>query len=47
MGDKETNFLNSSQWIGAFEVSYILQKLLDIECKMLFLPDGSEINTLL
>ncbi|KRX05158.1 hypothetical protein PPERSA_06792 [Pseudocohnilembus persalinus] len=45
MGDKEANFMNSSQWIGAFEVSFIIQKLIDIECKIIFLQDGADIRT--
>ncbi len=30
MGDKPTEFIGSSEWIGAFEVSYIIQKLTDV-----------------
>ncbi len=31
MGDnKPENFIGSKEWIGAIEVSYILEKLLDV-----------------
>jgi hypothetical protein len=30
MGDKPKEFVGTSEWIGAFEVSYIIQKLTNV-----------------
>lgn len=35
MGDKPIEFVNSSEWIGAFEVNMLIHKLTNIECKIL------------
>jgi len=35
IGDKPLNFLNSKQWIGALENSYIIDQLCQISCKIL------------
>ena len=45
MGDKPQEFIGTNEWIGAFEVSYIVNKLVDIDCKILHVSNGSEIKT--
>eukprot|EP00871_Galdieria_phlegrea_P001391 jgi/Galph1/2252/GphlegSOOS_G940.1 len=44
LGDKESSFLHSKQWIGATEVCYVLQALLGVESKILFVPSGAQID---
>jgi len=43
LGDKPANFVGTKEWIGAFEVSLVLNKLLDVESKILFISSGAEI----
>ena len=43
IGDKSESFLGSSQWIGSFEVSYVLNTLLGIDSKTLNISSGKEI----
>jgi len=45
MGDKPAAFIGSKEWIGAFEVSYIIQKLTGADCKIIHLENGIEIET--
>ena len=45
IGDKETKFLNSTDWIGANECAYVLDELLKVECKIDFLSSGDEIKS--
>ncbi|GJQ13896.1 hypothetical protein GpartN1_g5687.t1 [Galdieria partita] len=44
MGDKETSFIDSKQWIGATEVCYVLQHYLGVESKILFVSSGAQID---
>ncbi|XP_045126809.1 ufm1-specific protease 1-like [Portunus trituberculatus] len=44
MGDKETSFIGSRQWIGSVEVSYILDSLYDVPCKILHMGQGKDIK---
>ena len=43
MGDKEKSFIGSRQWIGAIELSYILDDYLNVSCKIITVNKGSEI----
>eukprot|EP00899_Mesostigma_viride_P025873 jgi/Mesvir1/6470/Mv19545-RA.1 len=42
IGDKEPSFIGSSQWIGAIELSYVLDELFGVTCKILSVQSGSE-----
>lgn len=43
--DKPSSFLGSTQWIGSTEVSFVLNTLLGIDCKILFVSTGEEIGS--
>ncbi|CAN6464361.1 unnamed protein product [Victoria cruziana] len=43
IGDKEPSFIGSSEWIGAIELSYVLDKLLGVTCKIINVRSGSEL----
>ncbi|XP_066258087.1 ufm1-specific protease 2 [Euwallacea similis] len=45
MGDKPSNFIDSRQWIGSTEVSYVLNSLLGVTSKILFVSSGEEMGT--
>lgn len=45
IGDKPQKFVGSKQWIGANEVGFILENLLQVEYKILFLATGAELAT--
>ncbi len=45
IGDKPATFVGSKQWIGAIEISFILDTLLDISSKVLTFNSGAEIPT--
>lgn len=36
VGDKEPNFFGSRQWIGSFEVQAVLNQLLGVTSKIMF-----------
>ncbi|CAF0783507.1 unnamed protein product [Adineta steineri] len=40
--DKPKKFLNSRQWIGSMEVSFVLQNYLDVECKIIRVERGAD-----
>ena len=40
MKDKPVEFLGSSEWIGAFEVSMLITHLTGIDCKILNIKKG-------
>lgn len=42
VGDKPKKFVASRQWIGSFEVSICLDKILDVSSKILHVPSGAE-----
>lgn len=42
IGDKPDNFVNSRQWIGSFEVSFVIENLLDVTSKFISSVFGSE-----
>ncbi|KAL1505588.1 hypothetical protein ABEB36_005118 [Hypothenemus hampei] len=45
IGDKPNTFINSRQWIGSTEVNYVLNSLLGITCKILYVSSGEEMST--
>ena len=42
-GDKEASFVGSKQWIGALELSYVLDSLLGVTCRILDVQSGAEL----
>ncbi|KAK9726725.1 hypothetical protein RND81_05G233300 [Saponaria officinalis] len=42
IGDKDPSFIGSREWIGAIELSYVLDKLLGVTCKVMNLRSGAE-----
>ncbi|KAK3696703.1 hypothetical protein QZH41_013050, partial [Actinostola sp. cb2023] len=42
VGDKKPNFVGSRQWIGSFEVSMCLEKLVGVTSKIMFVNSGAE-----
>lgn len=46
MMDKPPSFVNSSQWIGAVEISMCLSQHWDVMCKILHAPTGDKIGPL-
>ena len=47
MGDKEKKFIGSREWIGAFEVSYVIQKQLGYACNIQHISSGAQVSSLL
>ncbi|XP_057187674.1 ufm1-specific protease 2 isoform X1 [Triplophysa rosa] len=45
VGDKEPHFFGSRQWIGSFEVQAVLNQLLGVTSKIMFVSHGSELAT--
>ncbi|MQM01317.1 hypothetical protein Taro_034074 [Colocasia esculenta] len=43
IGDKEPSFVGSREWIGAIELSFVLDKLLGVSCKIINVRSGSEL----
>ncbi|GAB2269736.1 hypothetical protein Dimus_004657 [Dionaea muscipula] len=43
IGDKDPSFIGSREWIGAIELSYVLDKLLGVTCKVLNVRSGAEL----
>ncbi|XP_058049141.1 ufm1-specific protease 2 isoform X2 [Ahaetulla prasina] len=43
VGDKPPNFVGTCQWIGSIEVQLVLNQLLGITSKILFISQGSEL----
>lgn len=44
-GDKEPRFVGSRQWIGSIEVQVVLNQLLGVTSKIMFVSQGSELVT--
>eukprot|EP00850_Spirogloea_muscicola_P002976 SM000011S19154 [mRNA] locus=s11:1166090:1170192:- [translate_table: standard] len=42
LGDKPPSFVGSSQWIGAIELSYVLDQLLGVTCRILNIQSGAD-----
>lgn len=45
IGDKEAAFVGSTQWVGAIELSYVLDQLLGVTCKVLTVQSGADMPT--
>ncbi|KAK9117403.1 hypothetical protein Sjap_016350 [Stephania japonica] len=43
IGDKDPSFIGSREWIGAIELSFVLDKLLGVSCKIINVRSGSEL----
>lgn len=43
IGDKDTSFIGSRDWIGAIELSFVLDKLLGVSCKVMNVRSGAEL----
>lgn len=43
IGDKEPSFIGSQEWIGAIELSFVLDKLLGVTSKILNVRSGAEL----
>lgn len=41
--DRTRNLVNTSEWIGANEVGWLLTKLCGVDCKIVHLPNGANI----
>ncbi len=44
VGDQKPSFVGSSQWIGSQEVGFVLQELLGVECRFLFVASGPALS---
>lgn len=47
IGDKPSAFIDSKQWIGSTEVSFVLSTLLNINAKILCAANGEEMSALI
>jgi hypothetical protein len=43
IGDKPASFVGSKQWIGAIELSYVLDELLGMTCKIMTVQSGHDL----
>ncbi|KAK6153246.1 hypothetical protein DH2020_012885 [Rehmannia glutinosa] len=43
IGDKDPSFVGSREWIGAIELSFVLDKLLGVSCKVINVRSGDEL----
>lgn len=43
IGDKDPSFIGSREWIGAIELSFVLDKLLGASCKVINVRSGAEL----
>lgn len=43
MGDKDPPFIGSREWIGAIELSFVLDKLLGVSCKVINVRSGADL----
>ncbi|KAK4264456.1 hypothetical protein QN277_025630 [Acacia crassicarpa] len=43
IGDKDPSFVGSREWIGAIELSFVLDKLLGVTCKVINVRSGAEL----
>ncbi|KAL6854361.1 hypothetical protein ACP4OV_019264 [Aristida adscensionis] len=43
IGDKDPAFIGSREWIGAIELSFVLDKLLGVSCKVINVRSGDEL----
>lgn len=45
VGDKLPSFLGSKEWIGSTEVSYVLDQIYGVQCKICHVSSGSEMDS--
>lgn len=45
IGDKPASFIGSRQWIGSTEVNYVLDSLLGITSKIIYVSSGAELGS--
>uniref|UniRef100_UPI0037E86DCC ufm1-specific protease 2 isoform X1 n=1 Tax=Semicossyphus pulcher TaxID=241346 RepID=UPI0037E86DCC len=45
VGDKQGSFVGSRQWIGSIEVQAVLNQLLEVTSKIMFVSQGSELGS--
>ncbi|XP_037277005.2 UFM1 specific peptidase 2 [Rhipicephalus microplus] len=45
IGDKPSSFVGSKQWIGSQEVGFVLNRLLGVEYRTMFVSSGAELPT--
>lgn len=45
IGDKPSNFNGSKQWIGSTEVNFVLNSLMNITSKILYVSAGEEMGS--
>ncbi|XP_040990429.1 probable Ufm1-specific protease isoform X2 [Juglans microcarpa x Juglans regia] len=43
IGDKDASFIGSREWIGAIELSFVLDKLLGVSCRVINVTSGAEL----
>ncbi|KAF3628394.1 putative Ufm1-specific protease [Capsicum annuum] len=43
IGDKDPSFIGSREWIGAIELSFVLDKLIGVSCKIINVRSGAEL----
>ncbi|KAG5582473.1 hypothetical protein H5410_053100 [Solanum commersonii] len=43
IGDKDPSFIGSREWIGAIELSFVLDKLIGASCKIINVKSGAEL----
>ncbi|KAF0888975.1 hypothetical protein E2562_020187 [Oryza meyeriana var. granulata] len=43
IGDKDPSFIGSREWIGAIELSFVLDRLLGVSCKIINVRSGDEL----
>ncbi|XP_060204506.1 probable Ufm1-specific protease [Lycium barbarum] len=43
IGDKDPSFIGSREWIGAIELSFVLDKILGVSCKIMNVRSGAEL----
>ena len=46
IGDKPASFVGSCKWIGSTEVSFVLETLLGVSCRILTASSGEEVGSL-
>lgn len=44
VGDKPSKIIDSNDWIGAFEVSIVLNELLGVESQILYISSGADLE---
>lgn len=45
IGDKPSSFIDSKQWIGSTEVNFVLNTILNVTSKILYVSSGEEMGS--